>query len=150
MPTVEEYAARYGTGVSIFVRNAEGRPDLDANFLIISGPRVVVESVALLWLSPRGSLITNPDAGIDVREWLSYELDDSPGGLAVLRARLVAEARRDPRVGSIDVELVLDARAMSLTIKGSITPSDDENERFDFVLTVGKTLTPELVFGVAA
>jgi len=137
----------YGSDISTFV----GTGGLDPDFRIISGPRVVAESVARLWLTPRGSLITDPDAGVDLRELLGAEIDDAV--LANWRAKLVIEAKRDPRVKTCSVDLTYDRQLEKVTVRatlGLVTEDDDGNVVvFPFVLKVGQ-LEPEFILPEAA
>ncbi len=105
-------AAKYGVGLASLVG---GRLGFDRNFTLTRGRRAVAESVLRRWRSPKGSLITDPDAGVDVREWLSSSLE-SPSTQFELRSVLIHEALRDVRVAKMDVRLVYVAATEVLTI----------------------------------
>lgn len=140
MPIAPSGDARYGVSLSTFVDG-----DFDPNRLI-SGPRVVIESIVRGWLTPRGSLLTAPDAGIDVREWIGATME--PGGDYARRHQLIAEAMRDQRVADIDVELAFDQATERLTISATVSLVG-ANTPFDFVLHVTRART-DLVFQEAA
>lgn len=139
---------RLGSDVSCFVVNEDGLPDLDPNFRLIDGPRSIVESVAKMWTTQRGTLITNTSRGIDVREWLSSEIDPTPAGLAPLVQDLTAEALRDERVRRISVRITVDELAESMRIEGEIDPAD-ESGPFAYVLEIDK-VTPKILLPEAA
>jgi hypothetical protein len=126
---------RFGTDVSTFVENEDGELDLDPNFALISGRRVVAESVARLWHCNPGSLITDPAAGFNLRMMLGSQIDSTPGALDGLRARLTTEAMRDARVAAIAISLALSTEGV-LRVTSRITT--DEGEEFDFVLGIDK------------
>lgn len=115
--------ADFGTDVSTYVMG-----DLDPSFGIISGRRVVAEAVGRLWTSAKGTIITDIDAGVDVRQLLSSPVDDNTQN--ELSQILRNEALRDERVLDIAVEVRLNAPLQRLSIRGAITTSD---EVFEFV-----------------
>lgn len=96
-----------GTDVSTF-------PDLDPTFAPLIGPRVVAEALARRLTTPRGSLLGQPDYGIDVRDALNEGV--SRASLFALKASIEAEAEADPRVAEVDVSLTFDPAAGSLRI----------------------------------
>lgn len=137
---------RYGTSISTFV---PGQPmGLDRNMRLISGPRVVLESIARRWLTPRGSLITNPDVGIDIRDWIGSDIDPSGNDYAKKHALLV-EARRDDRVEDVDLDFTYDRATEKLTISATVQLVGAD-QPFEFVLTVDRVSVSLLTPGLAA
>ena len=135
--------ARYGVSVSTFVN---GRMGMDREMRLISGPRVVVEDVVRSWLTPRGSLITNPNRGVDVREWLGSSMPAN-GDYAKKHA-LEVEALADDRVDQIEVNLTYDKASETLSIAALIQLADAAGP-FEFVVQV-TALTVTLVLPKAA
>lgn len=100
-----------GIDVSTFVDG-----DLDPTFELITGPRVVAEAVARRLMTPRGGLVRNPAYGTDLRQWVNGSLTNARR--AALRSAIAGEASQDPRVESIEVELVEVGSAMRVSITG--------------------------------
>lgn len=135
---------RYGTAISTFVAGQRG---LDRNMRLISGPRVVLEGIARRWITPRGSLITNPNVGINIRDWIGSDIS-SDGDYAKKHA-LVTEAQRDDRVDEIDVDFSYDRSTETLTISASVKLADAATV-FEMVLTVDAVSASLLTPGVTA
>lgn len=134
--------ARFGVGdVSTFF----GSGGLDPSFTPISPKQSIAEGVARIWLTPPGSLITNEDAGVDLRTLIGAALSDSD--TRSLEGWLTREALRDDRVAAIDVGLTIDAANESVVVRSTITPSDAPS--FPMVLTVS-ALTVDIVLPGAA
>ena len=134
-----------GTDVDTFLLNDEGVTDLDPNFGLLNGPKAIAQSVARLWLSDPGSLITNEAAGRNIRNLLSAEFDDRPESLAHVRALLAAEARREERVEDIAVDLTFDTANESLKVSATIQPADPSITPFSFVLTISKVTSATIL-----
>lgn len=135
---------RYGTAISTFVAGQRG---LDRNMRLISGPRVVLEGIARRWLTPRGSLITNQNVGINIRDWIGS--DTSSDGDYAKKHALVTEAQRDDRVDEIDVDFSYDRSTETLTISASVKLADAATV-FEMVLTVDAVSASLLTPGVTA
>lgn len=73
--------------------------DLDLMAREISGPDVVAQDAYHELISPRGSIIGDPDAGADVRNLLQQKV--SPGFLASIPGTLGNAIQRDPRVNDV-------------------------------------------------
>lgn len=129
--------ATYGTDHSTFLAGT-GAPDLDPSFGIISTARVIAEAVARRWLSPRGTLVTDPGAGIDVRDLLGLAVDQA--SLYAIASLLAAEAERDDRVAVCSVSLAYAAASQSLRITARITPVDG-SQAIPLVLDVSAVTT---------
>lgn len=129
---------RYGYDVSTF-------PDLDPNLRLITGLRVVAESVARLWLTKPGTLITDPATGAFLQRLLSSGV--SAEELEELRQQLESIALEDERVSECRVEFTQDLDAGKIRIRGIITTSFEES--FAMVLLATK-VTTELLLEEAA
>lgn len=118
----------FGTDVSTF-------PDLDPQFRLITGQRVVAEAVARRWLTPRGSVSYDETYGEDVRAYLNAPVDGPR--LRALEAALQAQAVTDERVQSAVVSLVATgtAAALRLRVTGRLVTAAGP---FTLVLTVGQ------------
>lgn len=116
----------FGTDVSTF-------PDLDPQFRLITGQRVVAEAVARRWLSPRGSVSYDETYGEDVRAYLNARVDGPR--LRALEAALQAQAVADERVRDATVTLSTSgsAAALRLQITGRLVTAAGP---FALVLTV--------------
>lgn len=82
-------AVDYGTDLQCW-------DDLDPSAAEISGVDVVAQDAYHELISPRGSIIDDPDAGEDVRSYLQQKV--SPGFLAAVPGRLANAIMRDPRI----------------------------------------------------
>lgn len=144
---------RFGQVVSIFAINDQGVADLDPNFNMVSGNQAVAQSVAIYWLSPRGTLITNPDAGMDLRTYLNAEFDaSSQASVFQLREALIHEALRDERIDTIDVDVSFDPADptnQTLKISARIHLADPDLNPFVFVLSIS-AVTTQLIMSEAA
>lgn len=133
-------AGEYGTDLRTFLT---GAPDLDPRFAIVDSSLVVAEACARRLVTPRGSLIGDPDYGYDLREFLGARISN------VTRARIVAgveeECRKDERVEAARVvssELPTSANPR-LRLRVAIVTSA---EQLEFVLSVDR-LSAEVLIG---
>lgn len=113
-----------GIDVSTFVDG-----DLDPTFALITGPRVVAEAIARRLTTPRGGLPRHPGYGTDLRRWVNVAL--TPARRAAVRSAVAGEASADPRVESIDVELVESGSSLRISITGTCAAGP-----FDLVVDV--------------
>jgi len=134
----------FGTDISSWLGHT---PDLDPTFSTISGPRVVVESVARRWITLNGGgLFYSPAYGFDTRLLLNSRMDASqyPG----IAMQLEAEALKDERVRAIAVVLSFNPTAQLLSIRGTITLATGT---FAFVFQINTTTNAySLIFPAAA
>lgn len=84
----------YGRDVGLVTQR--GAVDIDPFFRLIRGPRVVLEAVLRRLMTPRGSLLSDPNYGQDVRGALHAEFDAA--GRFALATAIANEARKDDRV----------------------------------------------------
>jgi hypothetical protein len=136
---------RYGTTISTFVKGQRG---LDRNMRTVTGPRAVLESIARRWLTPRGSLITNPNIGEDVRAWIGSGIAPDGNDYAKKQA-LITEALRDDRVDDIDLDFSFDRATETLTISATVRLAGFD-QPFDLVLIVDAVTATILTPGLAA
>jgi hypothetical protein len=115
--------ADFGTDISTF-------PDLDPRFRLISGPQVVVEALARRLTTSRGSLISDPAYGWDVRQLLNAERDRRSDARAI--ASMKAQVEADERVLSARVTMTPAGDALSITVRFTTQAGP-----FAFVLSVG-------------
>lgn len=99
-------------------------PDMDPTFTLISGARVVGESVARRWVTPVAGLFYDESYGFDTRLLLNSRIDASmfPG----ISMQLEKEALKDERVQTCSVRLAFNAQTRVLSIHGSVTPFGDK------------------------
>lgn len=127
----------YGIDLSTFVGS---EPDL--SFRQISGKRAIAEAVARRWLTPRGDLVTDENAGIDIRQILNAKIDDA--ALYMIGEAMQAEAEKDERVAQCVVNLSFDLATNTLTINGFIDPVTDESV-FEMVFSLTADTVSKLV-----
>ena len=128
----------YGTDLSALVNTAP-----DEQFTLITGRRVLAESLARRLTCPPGGLFWAPSEGIDLRAFVRARLDKTK--LTTLKAQIQAQLTHDERVLGASVSLTHDTAAKKLTI--SITAETAEGP-FSFVLAVGDAKTE--IFGFSA
>lgn len=117
-------ATDYGSDVSTFPGGVS--PD----WTLVEGPRSIAESVLRLWLTERGTLLTDESAGLFLLEYLGAGLADED--LETLARQLELEALGEERVASC-IALVV-RLGEELRIQGQIVPI--EGEAFEFVFTL--------------
>lgn len=98
----------------------------------VSGPAVVVESIARRLTTPRGMLIDDADYGTDLRDYLGLEYTGR------IQARLIGEVKaeclKDERVKAVNVVILSFSTAgRSISLRIEIVLADGP---FVFVLTV--------------
>lgn len=103
--------------------------DIDPTFRLVSGQRCLAEALYRRLITPRGTLLGDPEYGFDLRGLLN---DDELSPFQV-GAGVEAELRKDPRVREVLVEVVADAVAKSLHLTITVT---DESGPFLLVLEV--------------
>jgi hypothetical protein len=128
----------YGADVSTFTTGG-----LDQNFRVITGGIVVVEAVARRWLTPRGALFWDENAGEDVTRFVNAKMtSEMRWSIAVA---LEAEALKDDRVESCSAVVSANATGKSMIVEAELLLKNGES--FRFVLNP-KTLTIDLLRAV--
>ena len=94
--------------------------DIASDGRMVSGFRVVGESIARRWMTPRGRLIGYPEYGFDVTAYVNCDVDTQ--NLTKLHTGAEAEAVKDERVESCSVSTSL-AKDGTLTLTGIIYTS---------------------------
>lgn len=125
----------YGTDFSALVNTAP-----DEQFTLITGRRVLAESLARRLTCPPGGLFWAPSEGIDLRASVRARLDKTK--LTTLKAQIQAQLTRDERVLSAVASPTYDVAAKKLTISISAETADGP---FSFVLSVTDAKTE--IFG---
>lgn len=111
--------------------------DCEATFLELpsDSPRVVAQSIARRFMTPRGAVLDAPDYGYDLRGMCNRGVPAEE--LRALHSRMHAEATKDERVDSANIALEVDGRTVrarvELTLRGS-------SEAFRFVVAVDAAL----------
>jgi phage baseplate assembly protein W len=116
----------YGLDVSTF-------PGLDVAFKAITGQRAIAEAVARRWVTPRGSLVYDPDYGEDVRGLLNARIDGPR--LRALEAALTAQALADERISGAVVQLAVTGSGPTVALRASASLASSAGP-FRLVLTV--------------
>lgn len=105
-------------------------------------PQGIAEAICRRYISPRGSLIEDPDYGLDLRglcnKGIAYE------ELRELADQAQAEAKKDDRVDHAEVTLDYDDTTSTLTVSVDLTPADPELGPFSFIFQVLEDGTPLL------
>ena len=124
----------YGSDVSTYQDINSGIADLDPNFTVIRGPRVVVERVARKLITPTGSML-KAGWGYDLRAVLQASLTSAQIGQ--LRGIIADQIREEPEVSdaSVDIDYTLQLKCLAIT--AIITLIGGEIFPLVFVLTPG-------------
>lgn len=130
----------WGSDISTFVINPDGRYDLDPTFSPISGRQVVVEAVARRLVTQRGALGYDPNFGLDLRLWLNSAHTDSD--IFALSTAIEAEAEKDERVLSATANAQYSRVSSTLTVRLFLDLVT--GERFRLVLTID-SVTAEIL-----
>ena len=94
-------------------------PDLDPNFILQGGNRVVAETILRMLETPRGSLVYAPDRGYDVRALFGEAITQRT--LAQAKRSIEAECLKDERVEAVATALDFDAATSTLQIRLEVT-----------------------------
>lgn len=124
----------YGSDVSTYQDINSGIADLDPNFTVIRGPRVVVERVARKLITPTGSML-KAGWGYDLRAVLQASLTSAQIGQ--LRGIIADQIREEPEVSDASVEIDYTLQLKRLAITAIITLIGGEIFPLVFVLTPG-------------
>jgi phage baseplate assembly protein W len=130
-------ASDYGVDVGILFEGPAG-VDIDATGALVSGVLAVAQAVARRLLTPRGSLLGDPNYGLDIRYFLGEGLGQAE--VYALERAVAAEAEKDERVLSARATASLDAEG-TLTIEVDI---ESDEGPFGLVLNVGSVTTVKL------
>lgn len=125
-------ATDYGTDLTTYAQGiTSGAGGLDPAFRRITGPRVVIEAVVRRWTTPRGTLVTDPNAPtIDLRAFMGAGF--AIGSIGMLGPILVKAALGDERVFDAQVIPTYDLASKTLTIQATIVLADGP---FTFVVS---------------
>lgn len=77
--------------------------DLDPRCVVVTGRRLLAEAIVRRWITPRGGLIDDPNYGTDVTAYLNDDV--KPSDIATLKSAMAAEAEKDERVNSCDIDV---------------------------------------------
>jgi len=105
--------------------------DLTAEMAEVSGRRLLGEALARRLVTPRGSLLDDPNYGFDVRDYIAD--DQSVSALPIIAASIDAEFRKDERVIDSRTTIQLAGTGV-LTISSTVT---DSAGPFQLVVAVG-------------
>lgn len=113
-------------------RAEDGTPDLDPNWIPISGSRSVVERVARRWLTPKGEM-DDEDYGYPILRY--YNANMLPVEKAALKAGLRVEALKVEGVDDCKVSLTSQGDG-NFQVIGDLTLSDQTDWQLVFVLSL--------------
>lgn len=111
--------------------------DLTGAMAETSGLHMLTQALCRRLITPRGTLIDDPNYGFDVRQFLGADL--GPADIARIQAGIDAELLKDERILSSQSSVTLAAVAGVLTIGTTITPS--AGPTFQLVLAVSSVTT---------
>lgn len=116
--------------------------DMDPNMREVTGAELMALVCFRRIYTPRGSLISAPGENtIDLREYLSSEVDLSQTEIVGIKAAAMSAILADPRVLRVTITPTFDTAARSLTLK-----IDGEGASGPFALVVrASALTVELL-----
>jgi phage baseplate assembly protein W len=103
----------------------------DGRMRLVSGTANLVAALVRRLQTPRGGLFYAPDYGTDLRAWLNESFTSQR--IFTLRAAVVAECEKDPRVESVLCRATYDSAAELLTVEIQGTAADGP---FELVLAV--------------
>lgn len=99
--------ADYGADVSCL-------DDLDPYFSLVSGKPALAQALSRRLTTPRGSLVYDPEYGIDLRSYLNAS--PSMHDLSVAKSAIEAEVTADERVSAATAVVSFDRRTSILTV----------------------------------
>ena len=105
--------------------------DIASDGRVVTGFTVVGQAVARRWSTPRGRLISYPNYGFDLTQYVNADM--SARDIAALRSAAAAEAEKDERVEKCTVSATLDSVTGILTIDARL---DTAQGPFDLVVAV--------------
>jgi len=120
-----------------FGRSLSCVSDLQPDFAVVTGRRLLAEAIVRRITTPRGRLIDDPNYGIDVREWLLDSV--TPSDLQRLPAVVDAEIQQDERIVGSTTTAIYNAGVLTLSI--TLDPGESP---FTLTLAVSE-LTVELL-----
>lgn len=110
--------------------------DIDPNFALVSGQKVLAQALARRLITPRGTLLEDPEYGFDLRAFLN----DTHSAFRV-ESGIESELLKDERVDDVSATTTYDELSGRLTVEARVTSSEGP---FDFILGV-TDVTVELV-----
>lgn len=105
----------YGLDVSTY-------PDLDPTFGWTSGITTLAQALARRLETPAGSLPYDPDYGLDLREYVADDLDDSD--VLRLQSLIAAQAAQEERVLDANVTATQTLATQTLTLAIALRLAD--------------------------
>lgn len=122
------------TGDLLYGRDLSCVTDLEPTLEEIdqASPRAIVQAVIRRFITPRGTLLDDPDYGLDVRGYCNRGVTQRD--LRALSGALRGEAQKDDRVARADVSVT--ATNATLSIQVFITPADPALQDFSFTFSV--------------
>lgn len=88
--------------------------DATADFQEVTGRDLLIEALLRRLITPRGTLVGDPDYGTDVRQWINDDIDDAEA--ARIGAAIAAELGKDERVRSASATTTFVDNLLSVTI----------------------------------
>jgi hypothetical protein len=102
----------YGSDFGTFIIGPDGGQDLDPTFAPITGPRVVLETLARRLLTPNGMLEDDPGFGFDLRVLLGSTVDEG-----LLRKQISGQIRGDERIQGYALTVSLNTSTSVLSVR---------------------------------
>jgi hypothetical protein len=105
---------------------------------VSTGPRLVAEAAFRRLITARGSLIDDPNYGLDVRQFIHEGL--TPGRIASIPGRIKQEVGKDDRIlpESLRVDMRLDGPLTSQVATISVRGLTSDEEPFELVMAVSE------------
>lgn len=107
--------------------------DLDPSMVEVGGNTVLAQACARRLLTPRGTLIDDPDYGYDLEQWIGADI--GPADVAGIQVAIQQELLKDERVNAC-VAVVTYSQATSVLV-ASVQVGGAAGQ-FAFVLTVSE------------
>jgi hypothetical protein len=97
-----------------------------------NSPRIIAEAATRRLITPRGTLLDDPNYGLDLRGYCNRGVTLTD--LRTLQARVRAEIGKDARVAQCEAQVT--SVGTSLSVQIEITPADPNTAPFPFVISV--------------
>jgi hypothetical protein len=123
-------------GIDVQCWPGSGLPDLDPNFTLITGNRLLMEICLRRLFTERGSDPNDPHYGYNLLSFLNSRTDNTQ--LPAISAQVVAEVQKDERISGALCEITNIQGVFRVRL--NIQPA--EGPSFQFVLAVDATTEP--------
>jgi hypothetical protein len=97
-------------------------------------PAIIMQAIARRYQTPRGTLLDDPEYGLDLRGYLHKGLTQKD--LRQLQTQALGEANKDQRIDRSATQLTLSFIASIMRVSLRVTPRDPRGNPFPFVVRI--------------